>query len=498
MGTNRRHLSSPSRGNTSHSRSRGNSGKSVNGKHGGKSSKAGLYILLTIAGIAVIGGLVWLLTRSQGDDMDMSRIDEFAHKQLANPYYLKQDGKDAYIDFSDGMQWAYMDAGVKQNLEAVTQKLTKYSDFFSLANEQITPMGKQNSKDIYNRIISQDSYNNTSAPLEKALQRIVKEGRPAFLITDFEEYENSQIQLEAWAKKYFIDWINKGNSIIFYVMDYEENGKQKHLYFTVFDGGQYALLKDVEDALAGRANNFTRFHLANDVFPMARNYHKDIIGGNYHELNADGTPGMDNVTVVDEKGTPTSYHVIDGYLAEYYPMLAGSWATVIENAKALSVDGVPDNQKFTHLLSDRFVNLNYNSGYDINELELVVTDVTDQFKAFEEGGEMPQPKVIRDMFTLATPLVQDSRAHLIAIDLDPKFNGKFPDQDRDDKALYRLDVNVHKATPKYDLVNKLFSWSGNNSLAESVRNALQSTNPGAIDSPTGQGKRLITFYLKML
>ena len=166
------------------------------------------------------------------------------------------------------MQHAYKDTGIKDNLMGIVNKLTKTSEFYSLANEEITPLGRQDSKEIFNRIVSEKSYDNTSAPIEKTLARILKEQRPAFLMTDFEEFTGGRIQLENYAKKYFTDWVKTGKNITFYVMDFVENGKPKHLYFTVFDDYGQRLVKQIDDALEGKHANYTRFQLANNLFPV--------------------------------------------------------------------------------------------------------------------------------------------------------------------------------------------------------------------------------------
>lgn len=481
--------------NRGQNRSGSTRGKSSRGRHKGD-GKTSPFIFIGITVIIVGGIIAWLLWPTSKDKVDLSKMEDFVAETQIELKQVMPDETEVYIDFSDGMQWAYKDQSIKDNLTGIVNKLTKTSEFYSLANEKITPMGRQDSKAIYNQIVSDNSYKNTSAPLEQTLARIVEEGHPAFLMTDFEEYSNKQIQQENWAKDYFIKWLKMGNDITFYVMDYTENGKPKHLYFTVFDGKQHSLLKDIDDALVGKVQNYTRFTLSNDNFPMARNYHKDIVGGNYHEIKADGTPGNDNVTMVDERGTKDSYRVIDGYYAEVYPMEAGTWSNVIANAKALSQQGTPENLEFKHLISQRYVDLTQNSGYDVEALGLIVTDVTGQFVAWQDSTTA-QPKVVRDMFQLSMPEDIIPEAYELIIDLDPKFDGTFPNQEESEKALYRLDVVVAKATPKYALVEQLFSWPGNNSLAESVRNALQTCNPDDNLSHMPQGERLFTFYLKM-
>ena len=115
--------------------------------------------------------------------------------------------------------------------------------------------------ELYNYIMDAKSYQ-MIAPIEESLKQKTAGNKAALLVTDFEEYNEGQIQQQNFAKKYFIDWLNKGNNIVFYVFDYTENGKPKHLYFTIFDTADHTLLSETDDALKGNVANIL-YH----VFP---------------------------------------------------------------------------------------------------------------------------------------------------------------------------------------------------------------------------------------
>ena len=72
------------------------------------------------------------------------------------------------------------------------------------------------------------------APIEKTLKKIADEGRPALLVTDFEEYtKEGVIYRQAYATPYFENWLKRGGDIQFYVTDYMEGSLRKHLYYVV-------------------------------------------------------------------------------------------------------------------------------------------------------------------------------------------------------------------------------------------------------------------------
>lgn len=484
----------------------------TNGKRKGGSSKAPLIIGCAAAFLAIAGLLAWLLW-PKTDWFDGSKMEEFVAVQIPSEDKLPDSGVDAYIDFSNGMQHAYKDTGIKDNLMGIVNKLTKTSEFYSLANEEITPLGRQDSKEIFNRIVSEKSYDNTSAPIEKTLARILKEQRPAFLMTDFEEFTGGRIQLENYAKKYFTDWVKTGKNITFYVMDFVENGKPKHLYFTVFDDYGQRLVKQIDDALEGKHANYTRFQLANNLFPVSRSYETQISdgdavtykggyfkGGNYHDANE-----VDAVSMIDESGTKQAYRVLEGWIAEFYPSQAESWKQILDNSAMLAEEKLdPQAVKdmkvmpFRHLLSERYFDLTCNSGYVIDEIGLKVYDVTGQYRSqFDEnytGNSSAVP--VYDFLRLGKTEVDNPGEFEVLVDFDPKFNGTFSSEEGQ-TALYRVDIVVKKATPRYELVNQLFAWPGNNSLAESVRNTLQAVNPDDHNSTEPDGKIIYTAYFRV-
>ena len=92
-----------------------------------------------------------------------------------------------------------------------------------------------NHTQLYNYILDASNYEKQQAPIEQAIDQIVKGNKPAVLLTDFEEYNNGKIQKAAYAKRGFIDWLAKGFNITFYKWDFEEKGKEKCMFIAIFD-----------------------------------------------------------------------------------------------------------------------------------------------------------------------------------------------------------------------------------------------------------------------
>ena len=103
---------------------------------------------------------------------------------------------------------------------------------------------------------------------------------------------------------------------------------------------------------------------------------------------------------------------------------------------------------------------------------------------------------VYDFLRLGKTEVDNPGEFEVLVDFDPKFNGTFSSEEGQ-TALYRVDIVVKKATPRYELVNQLFAWPGNNSLAESVRNTLQAVNPDDHNSTEPDGKIIYTAYFRV-
>lgn len=202
--------------------------------------------------------------------------------EAANP---KNGNPTVYVDFSDGLSQAYI--GNPENSQIVKEICGKLSspsvEWYGLENSKISKLG-ENPFQVYSRIVNSKSYSKTMAPIEEALETIIKSKNDALLITDFEEYKrNSSGRYEEDCSPYplnhFINWLKKGNSItFFYSNPYTEasqtNKTQKHLYFTVFTYGQptnRSLASVLSAALGG---NFATkvFELNNNPYKVSNDY----------------------------------------------------------------------------------------------------------------------------------------------------------------------------------------------------------------------------------
>lgn len=427
-----------------------------------------------------------------------------AYIQVHTPQQQIAKGYSAYFDLSDGLLAAYQVPTTSNCLKSMVNKVTgnaNCKDVYTLKNNEITKSSLRQTE-LYNYILAPQSYQ-MIAPIEQSLAQIIKEGYAALLVTDFEEYNGGAIQQQNYAKKYFIEWLNRGNRIVFFIFDYKEAGKDKHLYFTVFDTPDHILLKETEDALKGNGAAYKTFRLNKDDISFAANYPAVTIGGAYHDAQGD-----DIISLTKEDGVDDCYTIFQGMNAEFYPF-EESWPNIVQNVADATDPDSEYNPKFTHLISGLKADFENVSGYDIRRLDIRITDIQGDYDKFagwyafktngentdENGKVLPEydytkgPGTIaevQDMFVFAGKV--SGKTADIALDFRPHFSGTVANMPMGD--LLRVDVVIAESEPRYDVLPSLFEWAGNRSLIEAVKNTLQDQNP--------VGRVIYTYFIKAI
>lgn len=431
----------------------------------------------------------------------------------------------AYFDFS-GVYIAYNDPATKQTFNNLTQKVTGDAasfDIYSMANDSIQELTGANSPAaLFQKLHDSNLQGQLWAPIERTLKKIASEGRPALLVTDFEEYtKDGVIYRQAYATPYFRTWLQRGGDIQFYVTDYMEGSAPKHLYYVVFDYNQHPLGRLVSDALKEAPVNYRTFMLSANSYPMATAYPSASQGGTYHDES-----GQDVVSLSVEDGKDGSFFMIDSLRAESYSFDA-PWTDIITNAKEQTLANgasVP----FRHLFSNLYVDLSNADSYDIKAFAVRVTDVQKDFDAYtayctavnnppkkvrdtegvyldwegHEAGEeyyddngnikpeynYPNLKLpikeYNDMLVFDSNLFNSSRAKdpsrcELAVNFDPRFNGTIVGQEENAaNDLTRIDIVIADAAicPQ-SRIDELFAWPGNDCLSSAIRNVLQDMKP---------------------
>lgn len=478
-------------------------------------------VAIGVCMIALIGfGIYKLITDgNKGYKFDRSHLDKYV--EVTEEKNLLNDGASVYLDMSDGMNCAYASQQSKAMLQAVINRLAGISaiKFFGLADEKITSIEMSHTQ-LYNYMLNPSSYNKQKAPIEMTLKQIVENNQPSLLMSDFEEYNGGVIHKAAYAKKYFIEWLAKGFNISFYKWIFTEKGKVKNMFLAVFDDNANRLNSLVENAVKLTNPSIETFVLGSREFayPTCSQYISLKQGGNYHNGN-----GLDVVTAVMENGGSNDYvsyakpyasasglpgqfapldNLIGAY-AEYYPV-GIRWNDAIANSKRMQETGVPDEDIYTHLLSNLFIDFEAQNGFAIEGIEVRTFDMMESMKSVAEGMVSENPINTNALMSIENPeinmfLTADmvSRSDLpkgwkeITIDFDEKFNGSFLGSHQS-TDLIRANVVISRANPNLSEAQTFFSWEGNPSLADSVKETLSASSSSPV------GRILYTYYIKSI
>lgn len=484
-----------------------------------KKSPVALIIVIALIAAGLVGAGIWYVLASGQYSFQRNQLDSYIENSPKTN--ILDDGAGVYVDMSDGMNSAYASPDAQSVLQGIINKLAanKAIEFYEMANLEIDELELPHSE-LYSYMLNPASYaSKQQAPVEEALEEILDRNQPAVLLTDYEEYRNGQIYTAAYAKKYFIEWLAKGFNITFYKSAFNENGRQKYMFVTVFDDNANRLGGLVHNAIAMANNPAVEMYVlgARDFsYPTYTDYPSLKQGGNYHNKDR-----QDVVTAVQENGgaedyvsyTKTvasasgngAYLPLDGQagiFAEYYP-LGVDWASAVKLSQDMAADGIDPGNKYSHLLSKLFIDFGAQSGFTIDNVEVRVFDMNGVMQAMsgQMSANKPDMKAVNavsapELNMMLTAAMQPVAGkpegwEEILVDFHPDFKGSFTNG-IDPSSLLRANIVISSATPNIARAEQFFSWPGNPSLVNSVKEALTagSSNPC--------GRVLYTYYLRSM
>jgi len=438
-----------------------------------------------------------------------------------------------YVDLSSGINEAFSSAG-GMAVSQLTTILNYYNNakYLSVLSD-IKPFNLAGSAPG-NYFTNGSNYDPIAkANLRSALKEITGNNGLAFFISDCEEFDDAgqEIISDAWAKDDLISWLNKGNTVHFWITDFQKGSVTKHLYFIAFVPAQ----------TSSDDKNFTS--LVNDL--NAKNpKHLELSNKNWTVLKpewAQQSTGLDanllaegvfekSTYVRDFESQPTSYEYID--IA--YPI----------KAEVLTAQGALKGPDFYRGLK---VNLSNNQFFDISQIDIDAYEVSNDLESFakfyqisqgkpkfitdEKGAKILDPndpfscffdnngnikaennysvsiqdKKLNELFSFnqelfSNTLKTNAAAAELAIKLHPNFNENDPtlNNNKDGYNLVRLDFKVKGFNAKTPDLS-MFQWNSamksnaekqNVGFKESIQQAIVSTKP--------EGKVIYTLFIKFI
>jgi hypothetical protein len=437
-----------------------------------------------------------------------------------------------YIDFSSGINKAFNDPTIKGMMSACFNTvLAQQFEVFKLGSNKISVLNVANTTELGQQVSDPKQYIDIWAPIQSAVEKIVDGHNDALLITDFEEWQqNMEVTNTAFLKIPFSKWLEKGNTIHFFIADYKEGTVNKHLYFTIFNSGNPTATSMVSKLESKLGPLTTRFDLSNKAYKLSTAYPSEKAGGIFYDLSAQSDKAKN---ILDLKNGYIN-GLKDGDHFEFYP-LGIDW----KNIDQLHTTYAGQNQ-FNDFFRKLFIDLSNEDSYTYGDFEVKVSDVTIDFENFAKTEEVKKhrPKLVKgnngenkfsdnetdgialacyntdgklkeqwlykqqsstpinEVFTLNRLLftntkTSDPKRTEFGVSFDPKFNLKNilnPD------GIVKVDIILNAANP--NLLNaKLakFQWVNakqvpNTALAESIKNTLQELKP--------TNKNVYSYYIK--
>lgn len=456
------------------------------------------------------------------------QLSVYLEKDAHNKEY--SDQYSVYMDFSAPLVATQTNSEIKKTFGGILNAISS-EDFkvFELGNDTII-QSEQDAKEIYQTLLKRGKPKN-DAPIEKTLNRIVKEKTPALLVTDFEEH-NNDIYKSAYAKEPFKKWLEYGGNITFYITPFLEGKNHKKLFYVVFDypNNENSLLEKVKNGLDGNPVNYKVFTLSTNAYSIYNKYPSSTQGGNYHDENGD-----DVVSSVDEE--EDTYSVLKEYNAESYAF-GNNWADIVKNASNQTRSNgckVP----FTHLFRNLFIDMSNTDSYRISKISLKMYNVQKDFDKYwgyymaknhqprieEEEGEiyldwngneegkpyyddkgnvLPEydySKGTGDIYEILDLLEFDNKLFIETFKKNPKeaemgikfvkgATGNILNESPKDDHLYRIDLLIDEVEMcELSRIESLFGWDGNNCMSESIKNTLMDMKP--------KGVRIYSYFIRI-
>ncbi len=442
-----------------------------------------------------------------------------------------------YLDFSPGTNQAFENPENKEFFKGVIDGIdNKDINWKKLSGGEIKELSFATSE-LYTEINKNENYKEIDAPISDAIKQIDESNGEAMIISDCEDKRagNETESLDAFAEKYFTNWLKKGNQIDFYVKDYIDKGNPKiypncpkHLFYIIFTpltkiGEENSLLNHIKSGLkiAGISNS-PILTLSTKFYQINQEYQTEKSSGLKSELADPNSFDQDNY--VNDKIEHIEYLPIN--LSPKYIL-------------GLLKEG--DN----HLTRKLFLDLSHDNAYKIKSIDIMVYDIYDDYiKLFKsETASKHKPILTKDqsgnpilsenndsyslfcykndgvlkdefkfsknsmkpkneIFKLDNVLFENGlKANKdkceLAISFHPNFNGTQISSEREN--LIRIDIVIKDCEENFQnkILDDHFVWPSlfkkgetNISIKKSILQALKSVNP--------KGTIIYTYYIKFL
>lgn len=457
-----------------------------------------------------------------------------------------------YQDFSDGFQEAWKDANSMEFYRLFVSSLKISSaKFYVVGEKSLDLIAGISEKDLFARVTNPKNYNRNYAALDNALNQIVNDKKRAVFVTDGELFSKDGGESELpWAREGFAKWLKEGNKLSFYVTDFIEKKKKKHVFYMIFTpADEIGSKADVTDALEYALKNmqvpgselkYVSFHFQNNAFNLEKGFSGKAPGSLSGDLEV-----MEGSYALNTKGNWEFADVALGWadIHKYFVESAISEKTGKPIKGGFPLIGKRESGGQSASLALNATALEF---YKVNSVKLRVKDIYDDFMSYateakclqnpqvvkkRDNGEVeidpeteepiviqegepgcydgkgnllpefkysPKPtKVVTDVFALNTEHFNETMMHNAKGEVEIQLASNFEEStslSAEHENMLKLELIVDDVVPVTSNPNlQNFIWEGqklptNKAMYESVIMALRDAIP--------QGKVLYTWYIK--
>jgi len=329
-----------------------------------------------------------------GNNDPFSKFDPYASSELSGrveAYYdatathsNKSGNVALYIDFSAGMNTAFTNPEIKSLMgDCFNAVLADQFEVYKLVSGAVTPLAVTNPTELGEKVNDPKEYLNRRAPIQMGVEKIVASNNDALLITDFEEFQNDkEVTSTAYLKISFSKWLAKGNSINFFVANYNEGKVGKHIYFTLFSCGTpdaKSLLSKLGPKLA-LLNS--KFELSTQSYKLSTDYPTEKSGGIFYDPKGKNEAARN---VLDLKSNYVN-GLEKGKYFEFYP-LGVDWNTIDQLHESYK-----EQNQFNDFFRKLWVDLSNQDSYLYGDFAVNVSDVSEDFEQFSKCMEVKKHK----------------------------------------------------------------------------------------------------------
>lgn len=307
------------------------------------------------------------------------RIEAYQDAKFPNLANSKTGNPALYIDFSSGINSALKNPVIKDLINNCYNQLSGNGTvcLYKLGGHQVSLFGCTD-KSISDDFFNPGSYGDNFAPIEAAVDSITRKNNDALLITDFEEWkDNQEVFDRAYLKPYFVNWLSKGNTIHFFIADYNEGKVSKHIYFTIFNCGN-PNESSMITKLQAKLSSLTRYDLTNKSYKLTQLYPSEKSGGIFYDETGKSDKAKN---ILDIKENYTN-GLKNGNPFEFYPF-GLDWKTIDETHSSYK-----SQNQFNDFFRKLFIDLQDENAYVYGDFDVKVYDVTDDFVNFAKCNEV--------------------------------------------------------------------------------------------------------------